>query len=469
MSEFLRYVLWELRNSFALVLAALIAAAGILGVVFWIHKRKYRGEKKFPWTRILLWMLFLGYLAVVFYVTNFRSSFGHRAVNLHLFRGWLEAWNNFSQHRWLNVLLNIAMFGPFGFFLPLLGHKLRKWYLTIPAGFLTSLSIEVLQFIYARGVFDVDDLFCNTLGAAMGYFAVMTVLSLYNEKGRRLKGTLVFGALTLVPVFAISGMFLGYELKTYGNLPCAPSYRNATGHISWELECELPEAESTLPVYRTQARTIEACDAFAEDFRQIIGTQYNTISYYQEEAYYMDNGFGDGAYFLFVRYMDPGFEYSAHLDDECPWMDADRQTIEKALEKYPVAVPDAAEFISEGDGWHSFTMNRYMEGDILFDGILRVRYAQDGSIRNIESGLHGYTYHSSVEVISPGDAFERLREGRFWDGGFLEQENLTNVRILSCEITYETDTKGFYQPVYCFRLVSADGSYEDCVRIPAMK
>lgn len=469
MSEFLHYVLWELKNSFALVLLAGIAAAGILGAANFVHKRKYRGVRKFPWGKSLLWLIFFGYLAVVFYVTNFRASFGRRAVNLHLFRGWLEAWNNFSQQRWLNVLLNIAMFGPFGFLLPLLGKKARKWYVTIPAGFLASLSIEVLQYIYARGVFDVDDLLCNVLGAAMGYFAVLTILSCRNEKGKRLKPAVAYGILAMIPTMAIAGIFLGYEWKEYGNLPCAPAYRNDTKGVSWTLECDFPEVGNTLPVYRTQSRTIGDCDAFAEEFRQIIGTQYNTISYYQQEAYYMDNGFGDGAHFLQVRYMDPGFSYSAHLDDDCPWADADRQTIAKALEKFPLAVPEAAEFVREGDGWHSFTLNRHQDGAILYDGTLRVRYAQDGSIREIESGLHAYTHYSSEAVITPEEAHELLRAGQFWDGGFFEDEAPKSVRVVSCEIAYEIDTKGFYQPVYQFYLVSGDGSYEDRILIPARR
>ena len=170
MSEFLRYVLYELKNSLVLVLLAGVLAAGGLAVAFFIHKKKTKGQKKFPWGKVFIWLVFFGYLAMVLYATTFRSSLGHRSFNLHLFRAWREAWNNFSEHRWLNVLLNIAMFGPMGFLMPLLSKKLRKWYRAIPVGFFASLGIEMLQLIFASGVFDVDDLFCNTLGAVIGYF-----------------------------------------------------------------------------------------------------------------------------------------------------------------------------------------------------------------------------------------------------------------------------------------------------------
>ena len=55
MSEFLQYVLYLLKNSIVLVLLAGVLAAAVLAVVFLIHRKKYKGQKKFPWGRIFLW------------------------------------------------------------------------------------------------------------------------------------------------------------------------------------------------------------------------------------------------------------------------------------------------------------------------------------------------------------------------------------------------------------------------------
>ena len=121
MSEFLEYVLYLLQKSLILVLLACIFAGAVLGVIYLVHKLKYKGEQKFPWGKALLWMLFLGYMIIVLYATLLRwdGLFG-RELNLHLFRAWREAWNNFSTKNWANVLLNIAMFGPLGFLLPMM-------------------------------------------------------------------------------------------------------------------------------------------------------------------------------------------------------------------------------------------------------------------------------------------------------------------------------------------------------------
>lgn len=46
MSDFLEYVFWELKNSFKLVFLAGSLALGVLGITYFVHKRRYRGEKK---------------------------------------------------------------------------------------------------------------------------------------------------------------------------------------------------------------------------------------------------------------------------------------------------------------------------------------------------------------------------------------------------------------------------------------
>ncbi len=471
MPDFLKYVLYELKNSLGLVFLAGILALMVLAVVYFVHKRKYKGEKKFPWATVFLWLVFLGYLVIVIYATMLRwSGFFHREWNLHLFRAWREAWNNFSAKNWANVLLNVAMFGPFGFLLPLLGKRFRKWYVTVPAGFGASLAIELIQLAMGRGICDVDDLFCNTLGAAIGYFIILTVLSVLNEKGKRAKPALVYGSMALALTMAICSVFVVYQVKEYGNLPNAAAYTNNTKGTRWHLDCQLPGGDAQIPVYRTQTRSIAECDAFAEDFRKIVGTEYTTISYYQEAAYYMDqSGDENGTHFLFVSYLDPSYEYSFGRGDDPVWCDADRETIEAALSHLPVWIPAYAEFAVEGDGWHTFTVNQYIDGAVMVDGVLRCRYAADGTIRKLENNLLSYTYHDTVDILSSQDAFARMRDGKFGDGGFFESKKPADVRVISCELGYEIDTKGFYQPVYYFEVASQDDSYAYRIMIPAMK
>ena len=64
---------------------------------------------------------------------------------------------------WL-ILGNIAMFAPFGFLLTgsLASHR-KKCLAVLIAGFLFSVTIEVLQLELLRGTFEYDDIFKETL------------------------------------------------------------------------------------------------------------------------------------------------------------------------------------------------------------------------------------------------------------------------------------------------------------------
>ena len=464
MSEFLEYVLWQLQNSLVLVLLAGVIAVAVVAMIYLLHKRKYKGEKKFPWSRTLLWLLFLGYLVIVLYATILRNAGGYREWNLHLFRAWREAWNNFSTKNWANVLLNIAMFVPLGFLLPLLGKRFRKWYVTIPVGFTVSLGLELVQLAISRGICDVDDLFCNTLGAAIGYFIIMAILSLWNEKGSRMKQFLAYGCLTLVPVMAIGGIFVAYNIQEYGNLPDAAAYHVNLNYLEWKVECDLADTASNVPVYRTQTMSKTDCAVFAEEMAALTGQEVDMVSYYQEMAYYNLNR---GT--LKVYYHDGSYEYGGYDYSVTQWDEADRETVENALKMYPIVIPEAAEFTYEGDGWYSFTCERLIDGAIMMDGTLRVRYGVDDTIRRIENNLVWYTYHKDVPVITPEKAYQELKSGAFTYADALKSHSSESVSVISCTMDYEIDTKGFYQPVYLFEILIPESGNTCLAMIPAMK
>ncbi|MCI8331580.1 MAG: VanZ family protein [Clostridiales bacterium] len=70
------------------------------------------------------------------------------------------------QYFLLNIVGNILIFAPIGFFVPLLWHR-RTIRQVTAIGFLCSLVIEIVQLPQNRWT-DVDDLILNTLGALLG-------------------------------------------------------------------------------------------------------------------------------------------------------------------------------------------------------------------------------------------------------------------------------------------------------------
>ena len=470
MSAFIQYVLSELRSIMILVVLAGILAASVIAVAYLIFKKKHNGEKKFPWRKIILYLFLVGYVFVVISATILRKTGGfRREYNFHLFRAWIEAWNNCSVKNWANVLLNVALFVPLGALLPLLWKKCKKWYITIPIGLGTSLAIELIQLALKRGICDVDDLFANTLGVVIGFFCIMAVISLFSQKYHRIKHCLLYGGIALLPILAICSIFISYNVQEFGNLPQAAAYTKKTKGVNWVMECDLPSIDTEVAVYQTQVRSKADCDTFADDFKKIINTEYETISYYEEAAYYMDHGSKGGAHFLHVNYLDQGYSYTASYHDDAAWIDADRAKIIAALTKYPLVIPETAEFTVEGDGWYSLTAHQYIDGDTLIDGSLRVRVAEDGSVREIKNQLLSYTYYNKIDVISPTEALALLKAGRFNDEDYFERINPTTITVTGCTLEYQVDTKGFYQPVYTFCLVYDNNTYGYRVMIPARK
>lgn len=404
MSEFLRYFLLKLENSFGLIMIAVAAAAVALIISYIVCKRKHNG--KYPWGKAILFLLFAGYLGVLLCATVLRSDslyLGER--NLHLFRAWREAWNQFTVNSWANLLLNIALFVPLGALLPWIWKTMRKWYVAIPTGAGVSLAIELIQLVTGRGLFDVDDLLANSLGAAIGFCLALTVLSMLREKGKRTKPTLIYGICTGILIASVMGAFPIYGLQEYGNLPSAPCFTNRTSHVSWVLQCELPAAPEQMATYKSQKRGKKDCDRFAEAYSEMVGADFSDVYYYDEAAYYYDHGEDDKYHSLHLDYIGIGYEYSWGYSSrdarEPKWIEGTREELESALKAYGIEPPDYAEFSVQENGYHRFSINQHIDGSLMTDGTLLCRYAEDCTIREIDNHLGSYTYYDLVNIISP--------------------------------------------------------------------
>ena len=118
------------------------------------------------------WVLFILYLCFLAYFMFFSESFGRTDTdrgyqyNLVPFK---EITRYFRYYDVLgptlfmiNMIGNVAAFMPFGFFLPIISRRSKKWYNTVMFGFVFSLMLETLQLVFKVGSFDVDDMLLNT-------------------------------------------------------------------------------------------------------------------------------------------------------------------------------------------------------------------------------------------------------------------------------------------------------------------
>jgi len=109
-------------------------------------------------------LLFIIYLLVLIWVILFKLHFSFaemdraRIINLIPFQG---------PGIGADEIYNVLFFIPFGIYICMLKNK-WSFIIKITTIICLSLSLEILQFIFAIGRTDITDLLCNTLGGITG-------------------------------------------------------------------------------------------------------------------------------------------------------------------------------------------------------------------------------------------------------------------------------------------------------------
>jgi len=108
----------------------------------------------------------------------------------------------------------------------------------------------LFQLLTRTGIFDIDDIFNNALGALIGYGAVMAVLSIIKPvKGKVLK-TVGFLSPLIVTVAAFTGIFVCYSNKEFGNNSYAYNYKLDLKNTRIELNISLKDNKDLVPIYK---------------------------------------------------------------------------------------------------------------------------------------------------------------------------------------------------------------------------
>lgn len=121
------------------------------------------------WYSNFLLAVFALYIVGVFYVTGAGTLYDAIGLRVEYITEHINL-VPFSQEIGIKgYVLNIVLFMPFGFLVPIIWDNMRKPMPVILSGFAFSALIEASQILSSRGT-DVDDLIMNTLGAALGFF-----------------------------------------------------------------------------------------------------------------------------------------------------------------------------------------------------------------------------------------------------------------------------------------------------------
>ncbi len=136
------------------------------------------------WRRLSLPILLLYLLAVIVVVFLIRNPYRRATWSLvplkALKRTFIvngEFVFSFHRVRYLkSAFLNVLLFVPFGYLLPMIWKKVDHWWKVLLLGLATSFGIELLQLVTRFGIFDVDDLINNITGAGIGWICWKNLL-----------------------------------------------------------------------------------------------------------------------------------------------------------------------------------------------------------------------------------------------------------------------------------------------------
>ena len=119
----------------------------------------------FVFIRKTSWSILGGY---VFFILCSTVLFRDKAEEMHYFLQPFWSYTELYNRRIAEIILNILMFIPIGFFG---GAAIKKASVLKVTGIgcLLSLSIETLQLLTRSGIFNIDDIIHNTLGCIIGF------------------------------------------------------------------------------------------------------------------------------------------------------------------------------------------------------------------------------------------------------------------------------------------------------------
>ena len=114
---------------------------------------------------------------------------------------------------------------------------------------------------------------------------------------------------------------------------------------------------------------------------------------------------------------------------------------------------------------HGFLAERIVTDAGLVDGAVSFKASVDGSYIDIDNHLITYAYCADASILSPGEAYARMCDGWF-NAGWIRDAR--QISVQSCTLGYEIDTKGYYQPVYYFEVMSPGWDGVGTIMIPAI-
>lgn len=156
-------------------------------------------NQKFILYKEVLTLGFIIYVMSLFHVVTFQDV-SWSTSNFIPFKEMFR-YELFSNLFFRNVIGNMLMFMPYGFFISYF-LKLDKKKIILLLSLIVSCTIEITQLIIGR-VFDIDDIMLNILGGLAGYYLYRLVIIIKEHLPSFLKNQVFYNMVVLIILFGI--------------------------------------------------------------------------------------------------------------------------------------------------------------------------------------------------------------------------------------------------------------------------
>lgn len=151
----------------------------LLAVIIWAGISMFLKQKHLQYINILG---FVFSVCVIFYATILGRTVGTtNELILTPFYSFTEA--KIQPEIYHSILMNCFIFVPFGLSIPfaLPKNAKHKIIISIISAVIFSVAIELVQYKFSLGRAEVDDVLCNTFGAAIGTISYLS-FSIYTRR-----------------------------------------------------------------------------------------------------------------------------------------------------------------------------------------------------------------------------------------------------------------------------------------------
>lgn len=195
-----------------------LLAVFVCGMMLFCWRKGLKEGLRYGATLLLVEWTFL----VLGITVLFRESNVERAINMIPLSSYLDyAENTYLMEKAAINILNVVLFIPIGMLLKLAfcnndNHNVNvnlNWKGAMLVGFLISIAIEVSQFVFRKGLCEVDDVLHNVAGCMLGYGIATMTLRMWRKLRELSLHSLLSLLSTIFTIFTFFTIFTSLQIK----------------------------------------------------------------------------------------------------------------------------------------------------------------------------------------------------------------------------------------------------------------